>query len=112
MSNPYRTQPPEDELPRLRRRVRALERAWRLSSPIRALGRLEWGAAGAAVFHLIPPLILVGCFAGLVWAVAYAVQVSTACDRACSREGMVLRHAEADSCECEPAPDGVKVVPP
>lgn len=114
----YREIDPSVEVERLRRRVRALERAHRIGSPLRGLARLA-GRIFAALRRdpgvlFWPIFVIVALFAvsGLISTCRSSTRRMDRCALACAREGLALRSTAGEGCICEPSAERLRAVSP
>ena len=114
----YREIDPSVEVERLRRRVRALERAHRMTSPLRGFARFA-GRLSAALRRdpgvlFWPIFVLVALFAGggLMSTCRSSTRRMDRCALACAREGLALRSTAGEGCICEPSAERLRAVSP
>lgn len=96
----YRENAVQDETEKLRRRVRALERARRMATPIRCFCAF-WNDIESEIKVLLTMLTFVLCFfVAVVYPVVHTSSVREKCDVACATQGQYCRNAYDTGCIC------------
>jgi hypothetical protein len=118
----YRHNSPIDTVEHLQRRIRALERAHAMSSPLRALHRAwhsksDWTAQlTTKAFWLLCVFIIVGSVVGAIssaiWRPYHQDQVKERCSNACARSGLMYSEGFDSACVCVRNDYPVQVVTP